>query len=167
MTRIPSIEVAIANEKREMEFYLNEAERSLNPMARYLFETLASDEQDHIDLLRKLHSSLVDEEKWPEDVAAKIADNNILSAMQHAVQRQSSREDHVDNDVDALRKSVLFEASAVEFYLSIAEECENPMEEKFFRYLAEIEEKHMLAIKDTLLFLENPDAWHQAHDGDA
>ncbi len=49
-------------------------------------------------------------------------------------------------------------------YVNIADECENAMEEKFFRYLAEIEEKHMLAIKDTLLFLENPDAWHQAHD---
>jgi rubrerythrin len=167
MTRIPSINIAIENEKREMEFYLNEAQHSLNPMARYLFETLASDEQDHIDLLRKLHTSLVDEEKWPEDIAAKIADNNILSAMKNAVQRQVSREDHVDSDIDALRKSVLFEASAVEFYVRIANECENPMEQKFFRYLAEIEEKHMLAIKDTLLFLENPDAWHEAHDDDS
>jgi rubrerythrin len=163
MERIPSIELAIENEKREMGFYLNEAQRSLNPMAKYLFETLAADEQDHIDLLRKLHTSLVDKKKWPEEVSAKIADNNILSALKNEVKRQSSEENHVDSDVDALRKSVAFEKSAFEFYSKVADECETPIEEKFFRYLAKIEEKHMLAIKDTLFFLEDPKAWHQAH----
>ena len=41
MKRISSLELAIENERREMEFYLNEANRSLNPMAKYVFETLA------------------------------------------------------------------------------------------------------------------------------
>ena len=150
-----------------MEFYLNEAGHSLNPMAKYLFETLAADEQDHIDLLRKLHTSLVEEKKWPEDVSAKIADNNILSALKNAVKRQSSSEDHVDSDIDALRKSVAFEESASDFYSKIADECEVTAEKEFFRYLAKIEEKHMLAIKDTLLFLEDPKAWDAAHDGNS
>lgn len=167
MKRISSLELAIENERREMEFYLNEANRSLNPMAKYLFETLASDEQDHIDLLRKLYNGLVEENTWPEEVSAQVADNNVLAALKNNVNRQSSIHDHVDSDVDALRKSVDFEQSAVEFYANIADECEDEMEEKFFRYLAKIEEKHMLAVKDTLLFLEDPDAWHAAHDSDA
>ena len=164
MKRISSLEMAIENEQREMEFYLNEANRSLNPMAKYLFETLASDEQDHIDLLRKLYNSLIEENKWPVEVSEQVADNNVLTALKNAVQRQSSTHDNVDSDVEALRKSVDFEQSAVEFYTNIADECEDDMEEKFFRYLAQIEEKHMLAIQDTLLFLEDPDAWHAAHD---
>ena len=90
MKRISSLELAIENEKREMEFYLNEADRSLNPMAKYLFETLASDEQDHIDLLRKLYNSLVEENKWPEEVSEQVADNNVLAALRNNVTRQSS-----------------------------------------------------------------------------
>ncbi len=164
MNRIPSIEVAIENEKREMEFYMNEAEHALNPMAKYLFETLAADEQDHISLLRKLHRGLVEDKKWPEDVSVNVADSNILSALQNVVKRQSSVEDHVDSDVDALRKSVAFEDNATEFYLKIADACEVDSEKEFFRYMAKIEEKHMLAIKDTLLFLEDPDAWHKSHE---
>jgi len=167
MNRISTIELAIKNEKREMDFYLNEAKHSLNPMARYMFETLAADEQDHINLLRRIQGELVKNGTWPGDVSVTVGEKNILKTLRELAKRRGSSDGHVDSDVDALRKSVLFEGEAADFYEKAANESESSEEATFFNYLSKIERDHMSAIKDTLLYLENPSEWETLHNGEA
>jgi rubrerythrin len=165
MKRISTIELAIENEKREMDFYLNEAKHSLNPMAKYMFETLAADEQDHINLLRKLHSELVKKDAWPTQVSVKIGKTNILKSLEILVKRHGSTHEHVDTDIDALKKSISFEDKAADFYAKIARETQVPEEAEFFNYLSKAERDHMSAIRDTLLYVENPSKWKAVHEG--
>ncbi|RME29154.1 MAG: hypothetical protein D6806_01800, partial [Deltaproteobacteria bacterium] len=72
MERIKSIELAMKNEKTEMEFYLNQAGRTRNELAKKMFEQLAEEEREHMELIGKLHGRLVEQGNWPEDVPIEV-----------------------------------------------------------------------------------------------
>jgi hypothetical protein len=39
----------------------------------------------------------------------------------------------------------------------------NPQEKKFFSFLAQIEREHMLSMKDSLFYLEDPEGWFESN----
>jgi len=153
-----SIELAIRNETAEMEYYLAEARRSGNPVARRLFETLAEDEQEHMTRLRVMHGRLIAEGSWPADVPIEVAGTDVKQVLDR-LGRDGSTEAHDDDDIAALRKGIEFEQQGARFYADLAEACANPQERKFFSFLAGIEREHMLSIKDSLFYLEDPRGW--------
>jgi len=61
MKYMASFDLALKNEKSEMDFYLNEAARSRNQLAKAMFNTLARDEEEHIIRIRALHEKLTRE----------------------------------------------------------------------------------------------------------
>lgn len=162
MERMSSIELAMKNEGSEMEYYLNQASRSKNPVAKALFQTLAEDEKEHMVRLKGLHEKLIKVGDWPEDVPITVAGTNIRNVLDSVVQMAGSAENYDSNDLDALRKGVEFEGQGHKFYAELAEACDNPQEAKFFRFLAGIEREHMLSIQDSLFYLEDPQGWHES-----
>jgi rubrerythrin len=153
-----SIELAIRNETAEMEYYLAEAARSRNPVARRLFETLAEDEKEHMTRLRALHGKLVSSGSWPEDVTIEVAGTNVKHVLE-GLGRNGETAAHDDDDIAALHKGIGFEQNGSKFYAELAAACDNPQERKFFSFLAGIEREHMLSIQDSLFYLEDPQGW--------
>lgn len=161
MDRMSSIEIAMNNEQTEMNFYLAEAKRSNNPVAKVLFETLAEDEKEHMTRIQSLHGKLVANGSWPEDMPIEVAGTNIKKNLDKIARDQSTAKHDLD-DMEALNKGVAFEEKGAKFYADLAKECKNPQEKKFFQFLAGIEREHMLSIKDSIFFLEDPQGWHEA-----
>ena len=167
MERISSIELAIENEKSEMEYYLGQARRSRNPLARALFETLAEDEKEHMVRLLELHDKLVEDGSWPEDVPIEVNGTNIKSVLKNIVRdRPLPRDQDLGDaealnldDIEALKKGIAFEEEGSRFYAELADACDNLQEEKFFRFLSQIERDHMLSMQDSLFYLEDPEGW--------
>ncbi|MCP4679789.1 MAG: ferritin family protein [Deltaproteobacteria bacterium] len=162
MDRISSIELAIRNEKAEMEYYFKEARRSRNPMAKSLFETLAADEKDHMIRLRALHEKLTEDGSWPEQVPIEVEGTNIGAVLDTIVRGDVSSRDYVFDDIKALKKGIEFEAEGSRFYSELADACENPREKSFFRFLSQIEREHMLSMQDSLFYLEDPEGWFES-----
>ncbi|MFO8073910.1 MAG: ferritin family protein [Polyangia bacterium] len=158
MDKMSSIELAIQNERTERQFYLNEAGRSQNPVAKRLFETLAEDEEEHERRLTGLHEKLTSDGSWPEHVPIELADTNVKSVLDGIARKQETVA-HDDDDIAALNKAIEFEQKGSKLYADLAEECDNPAEKKFFSFLAGIEREHMLSIKDSLFYLEDPQGW--------
>lgn len=158
MDRMSSIELAIRNETAEMEYYLTQARRSRNPVARRLFETLAEDEKEHMTRLRALHGRLTADGSWPEDVAIEVAGTNVKQVLD-SLGRDQGTAAHDDDDIAALNRGIDLEQNGSKFYSGLAEVCQNPQEQRFFRFLAGIEREHMLSIKDSLFYLEDPQGW--------
>jgi rubrerythrin len=164
MDRMSSIELAIKNESSEMAFYLNEARRSGNPVAKALFETLASDEKEHMSRLNGLHKKLVAEGSWPSDVPIEINGTNIKSVLGGLERDPEAFTKHNEDDIQALKKAIGFEEKGAKFYADIAKACDNAAEAKFFRFLSQIEREHMLSIQDSLFYLEDPHGWLEANE---
>jgi rubrerythrin len=159
MDRMASIELAMKNEKTEMEFYLHEAERSRNPLAKAMFQTLADDEKEHMTRIQGLHGKLVEEGAWPQDVAVQVAGTNIKSVLNNLVGDVSSAAGHDDDDLVALQKAQAFEANGAKFYADLAAVCDHTQEKALFQFLAGIEREHHLAITDSLAYLADPEDW--------
>jgi rubrerythrin len=156
---MPSIELAIKNEATEMEFYLNQAKRSRNPLAQALFQTLAADEKEHMTRIRELHGKLVADGSWPEEMPIQVAGTDVKHVLDSISRDSVGAAEHDDDDIAALKKGAEFEARGAKFYSDLAAECTNPQEAKLFRFLSGIEREHLLSIKDSLFYLEDPEGW--------
>ena len=164
MDRMASIELAMRNEKTEMEWYLNESERSNNPLAKKLFVTLANDEKEHMTRIKGLHAKLTGEGAWPEDLPLDVAGTCVKDVLDELLGKVGSAEGHDDDDLAALNRASNFEDKGSKFYAELAGECENPQERKFFSFLSGIEREHYLSIKDSLFYLEDPEGWTESKE---
>jgi rubrerythrin len=159
MDRMTSIELALKNEQAEMEFYLQEAKRSKNALARGVFETLANDEHEHMKRIRGLHARLLEKGSWPRDVALEVQGTNVRKVLEGFAGQSGAAKDHDHDDVAALEKARAFEGKGTKFYADLAAICENPMEKTFFTFLSQIEREHLRSIEKSLAFFKDPASW--------
>lgn len=164
MDRMASIELAMKNEKTEMEFYKNESARSKNPVAKAMFDTLARDEAEHMARISKLHGKLVHDGSWPQDVTIDVAGTDVREVLDGLFGKTSSTEDHDDDDLQAIKRAIDFETKGEQFYADLSKVCENPKEKEFFSFLSSIEREHRLSLTDTLHYLEDPESWLEEHE---
>jgi rubrerythrin len=164
MDRMSSIELALKNEETEMKFYRGEAARSKNPVAKAMFDTLARDEQEHMERIKGLHGKLVESGAWPDAVTIEVAGTNIKEVLEGLVGQQGSAEDQTQDDIAAIKRGIEFETQGEKFYRELAEACTNPKEKEFFRFLSGIEREHRLSLTDTLGYLESPENWLEEHE---
>ena len=162
MDRMASMELAINNEREEAAFYNNEAARSKNPVAKALFKTLAEEENEHMARISALHAKLVGEGAWPEDVALEVSGTNVKKALSDFRRELTSTQEHDDDDIAALKKSIESEAGASKLYAELAASTANKQEKTFFTFLSEIEHEHEVSLKDSLAYLEDPESWLEA-----
>lgn len=164
MDYMASLELALKNEKTEMEFYNNEAKRSKNRLAREMFLKLAAEEQEHMTRIGELHDKLVSAGSWPRDMPLKVKDTDIRRVLDQTLAKVGSPDDHDDDDVRALERAVEFEAKGALFYAGLSDNCENPMEKNFFEFLSKIEREHQLSLADSLAYLKDPEGWMMQHE---
>jgi rubrerythrin len=164
MDYIAAIEFALKNEKTEMNFYQNEANRSSNQLAQKMFSRLAKDEEEHMNQIRELHQKLIDSGQWPQNVPIQVKDTNISQVFDKIVAEKGSTTQHDNDDVAALEKAVEFETKGSRFYSEISQKCDNPMEKNFFEFLSKIEKKHQLSLEDSLAYLKDPEDWMMQHE---
>ncbi len=164
MDRMSSIELAMKNERMEMNYYLGEAARSKNPVAKAMFETLARDEREHMTRIQGLHEKLVGKGVWPETVKIEVAGTDIRETLEGLVGKDGSSKDHDDDDIKAIKRGIDFDTNGEKFYAELAEVCENAKEQEFFKFLSGIEREHRLSLTDTLGYLEDPESWLEQHE---
>ncbi len=164
MDRMASIELALLNERTEKGFYENEARRSRNILARAMFESLARDEEEHIDRIERLHQRLLRDRLWPRDVPLEVKGTRLRETLLGAARKAGSAADNDGDDLAAIGKALAFEEKGERFYLELAAACENPMEKTFFGFLAGIEREHRLSLSDSLAYFEDPSGWLEAHE---
>jgi len=79
--RLDALNVALANEMREHEFYLNNAKRTANPMGKAMFQQIASEELEHYERLKQLSESWKKQEKWPETVPLQVKNTVVKDVL--------------------------------------------------------------------------------------
>lgn len=162
MDRISTIEFAIKNEAKETAYYLGEAKRSKNPVARLLFNNLAKDEQEHVEKIKVLHAKLVKEGAWPADLPIEVAGTNVMDALDQIGKNHESTAAHDDDDILALKRAVEVEKEGKALYEKLALSASGAAERSFFEFLARIEDQHLKSVVDSLQYLEDPEGWYAA-----
>jgi rubrerythrin len=159
MDRMSSIELAMKNEQSEKEFYLEQSRRTRSTVARILFEALAADEDEHKRRLAALYETLARDGAWPKSVPLEVAGTSVRERLDSMARDAADAAAHDVADLAALRRAESLESAGTELYRNLAAACSDPREIAFFRFLSGVEREHLLSVRDSIFYLEDPNAW--------
>lgn len=162
--RIKALEVALNNESRERDFYLRHKERTRNPHGKSMFASIAKDEDEHYQRILELHERLRKEGQWPETVPIKVKDTEVKSLMQKLVEAVDISAPIDKDDLEAVKIAIDFESKGEAFYRELAKSIDNLAEKKFYELLASMEREHLLSLKDTLEYFQDPAGWFRVKE---
>ena len=158
--RLKSLEVALNNEDQERKFYLKHQERTNNPVGKLMFGTLANDESEHYQRILNLHEKLKEAGKWPDTLPLQVKGTEVKSVLQNVIESVDKLPKTDKDDVEAVKIAVNFEAKGVELYENLRNSVDDPLEKEFYGMLASIEREHLLSLRDTLEYFQDPQGWH-------
>jgi len=142
MDRIGTLEIAIRNEKAEIDFYRGAAARATDRGARTLFEMLADQEEHHVTMHEQLAERLAEQSAWPAELDLASTPQNILEVLDglHLLGVTDGTED-LGQDA-ALERAIGFERAAEQFYGGLAAAATDQGERQFWTSMAGFERDH-------------------------
>jgi len=168
--RLKAIEVALANEMREREFYLKNAQKTRNALGKIMFQSIGDEELEHYERLKELHQKWMQQKKWPETVSLTVKGSIVKDVLKDFLQKMETSPEKDDNDLEAIRTAIEFEAQGAKYYENLQSQVSEIQEKQFFGLLANMEREHYLSLKDTEEYLTDPVSWfrkkeHHSLDG--
>jgi len=159
--QLNALEVALNNEMREREFYHKNAQRSTNPLGKAMFQQIGDEELEHYERLKELHKKWEKQEKWPETVPLKVKETVVKDILQDVLKKVDEMPAGDDDDLEAVRKALDFEAKGAAAYAKLRDSLSDPKEKQLFDLLSKIEHEHYLSLKDTETYLADPATWYE------
>lgn len=143
---IEVIKNALMVEIKGQQLYSHAATQTQDPSAKILFEMLANDEEQHVNILKQQYESLM------KDGALNM-DNIHPAEVDHGSQGVVSDEfkksiKRGDFEMAVIGIGCDLEAKAIAFYEKHAAETDNPELKKLFTWLVEWEEGHLDQLKE-------------------
>jgi rubrerythrin len=162
--KIKALTVALENELNERNFYLAQSEKTGNPVGKKMFLQIAAEEEEHYRRLQRMHEELSRQGKWPDTVSTIVGPSNILETFRKIASLAKKTPEASRDDIEALNIAIQFETKAHSFYTTLCAAAETGAEKEFFKLLASVEWEHLLTLKESLLFFENPSDWFAEHE---
>ena len=157
--RIKALEVALNNELQEKDFYLKHKERTISPLGKLMFASIAQDEQEHYHRIQELHQKLKEEGRWPETIPLKVKGTEVKSVMQKLVDLVDTASRANVDDLKAVEIAIDFEEKGEIFYKDLAIKVDNLLEKNFYNLLASMEREHRLSLQDANEYFKDPEGW--------
>jgi rubrerythrin len=162
--RLQTLEVALTNEMRERDFYLQHAKRTRNAVGRAMFLQIADEELEHYQRLKELSDRWQKEEKWPETLPLQVRSTNIKDVLVQVLKQVKAKPESDTDDLEAIRTAVEFEFKAEAFYRKLRDQVSNPKEKAFFSLLCQIEREHALSLQEAEEFLTDPEGYYRTKE---
>jgi rubrerythrin len=140
---------AMDKEKFAEDYYRQLADKTGNERLKHICNMLADEEVKHYETVQKMQSASVKE----------IADSPILKDSRRIFEsmRKSTEQFDLDiSEVELYEKARDIERESREFYLSKAEEMDDPGHKDIFRKLANEEQKHYVLVDKICAFVARP-----------
>jgi rubrerythrin len=160
---LTSIEAALNNQLQERAFHLRQSKKTISPVSRGVLLRLAAEADEHYEALRAIHKELLTNGTWLKKVLPVINKTDIVKPLlkTDVAEKEVSAANRAD--LDALKSAVKFEKWGYDFYMGLSRNAEAASEKKLFELLASMKWEHLLSLKETMLFHENPAVWVLTH----
>ncbi len=141
---IDILKEAILLERRGRSFYLKVAEQTAYPAVREFFESMAAEEERHIEILEGQFSGYTHNQQFEplasQDRQSQPVDELVID---ESVKKQITAADY---EAAAISAAILMEEKAVALYSDRAEAAREPAEESLYLWLAAWERGHLSAL---------------------
>lgn len=144
-------EFALQMEQEGRDLYLEIAKNSHDKGIKKIFGMLASDEERHQDVIRRMRDSDPD-----------VESTEVLSKAKNVFTEMRDDGDKIDTShpqSELYRKARDIEARSVKFYAEKAEEVKSPGMKQIFEALAGEEKKHLFLMDNLVEFISRPQTW--------
>ncbi len=156
--------IALDNETREREFYLQNAARTSNPVGREMFLQIADDELEHYERLKELHAKWVHQEKWPESVPLEVKGTRVKDVLNEVIARMEKIPVGDKGDLDAIRTAIDFEARGAALYGRLRDAVSDPKQKAFFHLLQGSKMSITCRFGQTEELLTDPASWYRSKE---
>jgi len=157
--RIEALEIALNNESKARDFYLQHSQRTRNSIGKMMFASIAADEDEHYNRIQDLHKKLISDKKWPETIPIKVKGTEVKAVFNKMGEWVEKSVKADADDMEAVKIAIDFETKGELFYKKLAQEVDNPMEKNFYQFLADIEREHRISLEDTYEYFRDPASW--------
>ncbi len=159
MVKVPdALKISLDFERRGVEFYLNTAKKTKNPLARRLFHSLAIEEIQHIMKFEDIYENLKKEKKWPcwTVVEGKKLEQVIKDFFAMAKKDKSIC---LADNVKGLTLAMEMEKKGYRMYEEFLEKAADENEKIFYRELLKQENAHYEALANVHSYLTHTGDW--------
>ncbi|WDP91567.1 MAG: ferritin family protein [Desulfobacter sp.] len=143
---------AFLMERQGKHLYETARDKAENLAVKAFFQTLADDEQSHMDILEKQFKAYMDSGKfaaggYENDGAAESAPDILSDEIKNNINAAGF-------EATAITAAIGFEEKAVELYGRRAQETQDPEEKKLYNWLSAWEKTHLkklIALQESLM----------------
>ncbi|MBW1607882.1 MAG: ferritin family protein [Deltaproteobacteria bacterium] len=145
-TSLEILKQAILLERRGKAFYRKVAEKTESKGVRDVFETMAAEEQNHIDLLSEQFKAYGKEKKfipgnYKESDSSRVASNVLTREIKEKISAAGF-------EAAAISAAISMEEHAVKLYSESAETTSDPEAKALYEWLARWEREHLGLLLD-------------------
>jgi rubrerythrin len=154
-----AIKSALEFENRIRDLYIEAVRRTDDPAGKKIFQTLADDEQHHVDYLE----SRLDEWRRQGEINAQTLESIVPDKT--AIRKEAAAlKSTISEDARGLKQQMLSQALEMEietsrFYKELVDQVADDYRSMFARFL-EIEDNHVEAVQFELDHLSNTGFWY-------
>lgn len=166
--RSKAYEKALEREIVVLNFYREKSNLSRNTATQLMFAAIAKEEEFHIERIKSILSGL--ERGGDVDFLIVLAQRKAreelksLLRLNEKTAPSSWEEGKFQEEIKALETAIKLEKEGIFYYLNMADESQDLLEQKFLISMAMEEMRHMDGLQDTYLYLKDPDAWIASPD---
>ncbi len=142
------MEIAIRNEIQAAEFYTRAAEKFSNTFIKELFTDLAAEEQKHRKTLENL--------KTRDSLHQVFKETNDYKVSETVEEPEVSEN---MTPADAIALAMKKEEEAMNYYATLAKECNDPQLRETLLELSTMEQGHKTRMEQAFLDVGYPEAW--------
>jgi rubrerythrin len=163
MTEIENVKdailTAIQMEKDGYSFYTKAAAQTNSEMGRTIFESLAEDEQRHLDVFQKMFEEKVSQTEWNDLVESSKKYANI--PIFPADLTDAPGMDAESTELDALRMAMDAEKEAIDYYGKIMENLEDRDVKNVISEIIEQEKNHYSLLEKEFNHINSTGYWFE------
>jgi rubrerythrin len=163
MTEIENVKdailTAIQMEKDGYSFYIKAAAQTDSDMGKTIFESLAEDEQRHLDVFQKMFEDKVSQTEWNDlvDSSKKYTTIPIFPTDLS----DAPGMDAESTELDALRMAMDAEKEAIEYYAKIKENLEDQDVKNVINEIIEQEKNHYSLLENEFNHINSTGYWFE------
>jgi rubrerythrin len=152
-----AIKTAIQMEKDGYSFYKKAAAQTSSDMGRIIFETLAGDEQMHLDVFQKMFEEKIGKSEWEELVNSSKKYANIQIFPKDLKEAGEVNPD--TNEIDALRMAMDSEREAIDYYSKIRDSHEDEEIREIIDEIIDQEKNHYNLLEGEFNHINSTGYW--------
>jgi rubrerythrin len=132
----------------------------MDELGKKMFMELAKEEEQHYMALKTIFEQR-ESRILPKEINAVVGKTNVRNVLLGFLRQVRTDVKTTEDDKAAIKTAIEFEEKGVIFYQRLSKEANSPEEKSFFELLASMEREHLISLKESLEYFEDPAGYFQ------